>query len=1199
MEVIRVKEEVEAKENKWRAAIKAMENERSDLRFVVTKKDFRLQQLEAEIIRLKEKLDTTLVKNYMPSQNEILKIRNEDKKLLGLHESNILGRKQGIEITNTLPENFNNVQGIEGSNEAAVWAEELRTADERSGKFKQQADKLEKELEDAKKIMESYKKQVESRDMEIKRLQGLYEGGQNLDKLASKYTSNTNEQLVARLNGHIDFLNKENHRLESELKKCKPEDRLAAANAEKDQQLRASQLIKRNELMVNSVKELEKTVEILQRERQGLEAKMNEMENENDERLGAEKKLNEELNQRIGELESQLNTKQKETEITTNAKAALNSDKKVIHEALEKAKKENSELTRLNKEQKSEIQKLGAKLEDARINLNALMGKSANAAREAEMAHASAGRVENEIKEQGEECTKLRQHIHELESELLTIKNEKTNLKFEADRLVKQKYNLEEQLMAFKNESLKRKSEAEGSGATASRLEGLYNSAKAEIDYLKKDNEQLENLLIQQKEKVAGLDKQNKEYYMELTISNENIKTLQQEHKMLSDELSAKVGELRKAEASLNQYERKLFDMKSLEDQVSSLTSQCQKYMQERVKIEGEKVDLQDQIKQLEAQAQVNDGIVNELNEETKTLKNSNAKLLNDLKQLQEENIIIKTKADKTKIVERDVQMHKETLQVMQKKDIDISKELEETKEKLAWVEMENDGNKRKAVALEARLSELEADSKARVDENIALRLKLNEQELKVGVGEQQQKGLALQSGEVQKILQEERKEREKLEKDLKNAAKEIDNARSKEVILKDQINKLKSLVENLDSTKDELLAKIKNSTQGKKGEENEKMNLVQQIGNLKNLVAQREREAADAKNSLTQLDATMDQLQAELDSKTIELEKTKTELAKASKELQQIHSHADQLTSNEDIYQKRIVERENEIRELGQKLTETSKELEDTKETLFYKNQELESLANDVQVLTKENQCVNAELVKLNQAREKLKEMTEGMQKKEKTAQQTLRATELEREDILNSYKTVCEENERLHENANTLANENKEMLARLQELEKEIYGRDLKLQGAEENERKIFADMQALERQVTHLTKELEKAHGALNENEGVKQSIIEDMENAKQMSFTLEANKEELQKTIEELGAIKAEQDGKIAESEKQKELLKTQIEQEKARYSELELVLANERNKQNEQHLQLQNAEKEKNELKQSISDLNVRIAGTFI
>ncbi len=48
-DVIKTKDEVEARENKWRAAIKALENERSDLRFVVTQKDFRQQQLETEV----------------------------------------------------------------------------------------------------------------------------------------------------------------------------------------------------------------------------------------------------------------------------------------------------------------------------------------------------------------------------------------------------------------------------------------------------------------------------------------------------------------------------------------------------------------------------------------------------------------------------------------------------------------------------------------------------------------------------------------------------------------------------------------------------------------------------------------------------------------------------------------------------------------------------------------------------------------------------------------------------------------------------------------------------------------------------------------------------------------------------------------------------------------------------------------------
>ena len=66
-------------------------------------------------------------------------------------------------------------------------------------------------------------------------------------------------------------------------------------------------------------------------------------------------------------------------------------------------------------------------------------------------------------------------------------------------------------------------------------------------------------------------------------------------------------------------------------------------------------------------------------------------------------------------------------------------------------------------------------------------------------------------------------------------------------------------------------------------------------------------------------------------------------------------------------------------------------------------------------------------------------------------------------------------------------------------------------------------------------------------------------------------------------------------RLQTTEKQVELLKMQIEQEKARYSELELVLSKERNVQHEQHLQIQNIEKEKGELKTEIINLNAKIS----
>lgn len=40
---------LETKDNKWRSSARALENERNDLRFVISQKDFKQQQMEAEV----------------------------------------------------------------------------------------------------------------------------------------------------------------------------------------------------------------------------------------------------------------------------------------------------------------------------------------------------------------------------------------------------------------------------------------------------------------------------------------------------------------------------------------------------------------------------------------------------------------------------------------------------------------------------------------------------------------------------------------------------------------------------------------------------------------------------------------------------------------------------------------------------------------------------------------------------------------------------------------------------------------------------------------------------------------------------------------------------------------------------------------------------------------------------------------------
>lgn len=66
-------------------------------------------------------------------------------------------------------------------------------------------------LEDSVKSLNSA---VEVRDNEILRLGTLYQGGQNIDQINMKYQQEVNERNMQKLKNQVDFLNKENHRIQ-------------------------------------------------------------------------------------------------------------------------------------------------------------------------------------------------------------------------------------------------------------------------------------------------------------------------------------------------------------------------------------------------------------------------------------------------------------------------------------------------------------------------------------------------------------------------------------------------------------------------------------------------------------------------------------------------------------------------------------------------------------------------------------------------------------------------------------------------------------------------------------------------------------------------------------------------------------------------------------------------------------------------
>lgn len=98
--------------------------------------------------------------------------------------------------------------------EQSKWAAEVRKADERCQTYHHQILELQNKLESEQHFTQELSQKIKVRDDEILRLHDMYQPGQNLEKLNLKYQQEQNEVVITKLQNQIDFLNKENIRLD-------------------------------------------------------------------------------------------------------------------------------------------------------------------------------------------------------------------------------------------------------------------------------------------------------------------------------------------------------------------------------------------------------------------------------------------------------------------------------------------------------------------------------------------------------------------------------------------------------------------------------------------------------------------------------------------------------------------------------------------------------------------------------------------------------------------------------------------------------------------------------------------------------------------------------------------------------------------------------------------------------------------------
>lgn len=125
----------------------------------------------------------------------------------------------------------------------------------------------------------------------------------------------------------------------------------------------------------------------------------------------------------------------------------------------------------------------------------------------------------------------------------------------------------------------------------------------------------------------------------------------------------------------------------------------------------------------------------------------------------------------------------------------------------------------------------------------------------------------------------------------------------------------MRSLVENLDHTKDELLQRLQQTMTTSRGGESEKAVLMNDIQSYKRELLAKEQQINDLKESIAMLDGNLDEMQSELDQKTEELVSVRQRLEQQCLEFSNIQHQMSVTVGKDDNNQRKLFEREQEIK--------------------------------------------------------------------------------------------------------------------------------------------------------------------------------------------------------------------------------------------------------------------------------------------
>ncbi|XP_069049637.1 centrosomal protein of 135 kDa isoform X2 [Lepisosteus oculatus] len=246
--LLKLQEEKDQQSKDLKAAVRKLEHEVTDLRFLNNQYVHKVRSLEKDGKAKTERIQQLQEKNLQA----VVQTPGGKKRTIPF-------RRQRMQIDELVPPSSVHAPPVSQPHDPYI-ADLLQVADDRIQELQQEVAKLGQELERAEGGIRHLNKQVEERDREIERLGRALHGGRPHDVVSLEAQSRSNEKLIAHLNLQIEYLQQANRDLERRVQGLQERKQNAASEV--------ADLSARNEELCQELTEIDQLAHQLERDKE-------------------------------------------------------------------------------------------------------------------------------------------------------------------------------------------------------------------------------------------------------------------------------------------------------------------------------------------------------------------------------------------------------------------------------------------------------------------------------------------------------------------------------------------------------------------------------------------------------------------------------------------------------------------------------------------------------------------------------------------------------------------------------------------------------------------------------------------------------------------------------------------------------------------------------------------------------------------